>query len=173
MNPVRKSEFCFEILKNPIPFAAHGQHALVQELQSEIRRQYLAQGGDGSIGGPFEIEIVYNILPPRTLVKRVTRGEPVLPSGMSSPGIDKLTQVVLQALQHVVYSHECQIVTLLTRKVYGLTGGYVINVRHIDLKEEKEYQDSGTFLESEPMLTILRHLEVHEESQAEPKARRE
>ena len=108
--------------------AVIGGHARIftpkttEAYEKEIRAAWIRQNGDKPDAGPLRARIYFGLPIPRSETKANKLqmiARKVFPT--KRPDLDNLAKAVMDALNGVAYSDDCQIVTMLSRKNYAET----------------------------------------------------
>lgn len=70
---------------------------------------------DGFNGGPFEVHLIFYMPRPKSLSKKIVHAT-------KRPDIDKLARAALDALTHIIWKDDSQVVILVVEKRYATPG---------------------------------------------------
>jgi len=108
-----------------------------EAYEKEIRAAWIRQNGDKPEAGPLRVRVYFGLPIPKSETK-ANKLQMVLRKvfPIKRPDLDNLVKAVLDALNGVAYSDDCQIVTMLSKKNYA-EAPYV----KVILSEEKPKED--------------------------------
>lgn len=117
----------------------HGGRPLIHELREAMTEKLQRQLSSSPLGGPCALSVIHRIPRPHSSHCHARQNEETFPTGVRSPDLDDLTEVVAMALSAGVLHHEGQLVHIDSRKEFSpkgehQKGGYQIRLAPLHVR---------------------------------------